>query len=130
VAGNVEAANSQAIKIDAFVPSIGVTASPPKIWPANGKTVQVTISGTITDSASGVDLTSGSYTTTDSYGLLEPSGTFTINANGTYSFTIQIDSTRAKKDPAGRTYVVTVQASDVAGRTTGNSASILVPLRK
>jgi hypothetical protein len=130
VAGNTEAAQSQAVKIDVAAPGVSISSDPPKIWPANGKLVTVTISGTVTDNASGPDVGSGTYSTVDSYGQLEPSGVFTIAPNGTYSFTIQIDSTRNKKDPAGRTYTITVNAADVAGYGTSNATVVLVPLRK
>jgi hypothetical protein len=130
VAGNSETTRSQAVKIDVATPSVSIASVPPKIWPANGKIISVTITGTVTDTGSGPDVGSGTYSTVDSYGQLQPSGVFTIAPNGNYSFTIQLDSTRNKKDPAGRTYTVTVNAADVAGHGASSSVSVLVPLHK
>lgn len=129
-AGNVEGAKNVNLKIDALAPSVTASAVPVKIWPANAKMVPVTITGTVTDSLSGVNLTSGAYSTVDSYGLVEPSGTFTVASDGSYSFTIQVESRRIKKDPAGRTYTVTVQASDRNGNQGTANTVILVPMTK
>ena len=40
---------------DTTAPVIEVTASPTRLWPANGRTVQVVASGTVADAGSGVD---------------------------------------------------------------------------
>src|SRR4029453_7065780 len=44
-AGNVEAARSLTLRIDQTAPAISLAADPSIIWPPNGKTVSVTISG-------------------------------------------------------------------------------------
>jgi len=64
--------------------------SPATLWPPNGKMVPVTITGTMTDPTSGVNLSTAAYAVTDEYGLVQPSGTVTLGPTGSYSFTIQL----------------------------------------
>lgn len=130
VAGNPEVPQTQAVGIDALAPTLTTTANPNRIWPTNSKMVTVTISGTVTDALSGPNTATGTYSTLDSYGFVEPSGTFAIAPNGTYSFTIQVEAMRNKKDTLGRTYTVTLHASDVAGNEASKSVDILIPFRK
>jgi VCBS repeat-containing protein len=92
---------------------VTASANPSKLSP-NGKMVSVTVSGKITDNLSGADTGSGSYSTADSYGLVQPAGSFSIASDGSYSFTVQLEGRRnSAKD--GRTYTITVNANDLAG---------------
>lgn len=129
-AGNIEVAHSEAVNIDGTAPSMTATPSKTRLLPANDKMVPVVISGTVTDGTSGVDLSSGSYSTVDSYGLLEPSGAFTVDPGGTFSFTVLLQAHKIKKDPDARTYTLTLQARDNAGNTTSTTVVVSVPNRK
>jgi Pro-kumamolisin, activation domain/Bacterial Ig-like domain (group 1) len=109
---------------DTTPPAITVSATPGMLWPPNGKMVEVTISGTIADSGSGVNGGTAAYAVTDEYGLVQPSGSITLDENGNYSFTIQLQASRLGTDKDGRQYTITVTAQDNAGN--GGSASTVV----
>lgn len=126
-AGNVEAIHSQVINIDATSPVLTAAANPSMLWPPNGKMLNITISGKVADSLSGVDTGSGTYTTVDSYGQVHPAGSFTIAANGTYSFTIQLEAKRNGQDKDGRIYTITINASDLAGNPCNATVTVTVP---
>src|SRR5207248_2664217 len=83
-AGNSEAANSLTVKIDGTPPAITAAANPANLWPPNGKRVPVVVSGKITDAASGVDAASATYAVVDDYGVVQPNGTLTVGADGSY----------------------------------------------
>jgi hypothetical protein len=70
--------------------------------------VPVTIAGTMTDSASGVDASTAAYAVTDEYGLVQPSGHINLGENSSYSFTIPLRALRNENDKDGRQYTITV----------------------
>jgi hypothetical protein len=53
---------------DTTFPLITVSSSPTTLWPPRGQMVQVTVSETITDIGSGVNLSSAAYFVADEYG--------------------------------------------------------------
>jgi probable HAF family extracellular repeat protein len=126
-AGNEEAPNSLNFKIDATPPALSVAANPSLLKPVNGpnkpKMVAVTVTGSAVDAASGVDPGSGQYSVSDEYGTVQPAGSFTIQADGSFSFTVMLEATLAKQDKS-RQYVITVSAADLAGNA--GSASTIV----
>ena len=61
--------------IDTTPPIVKVSADPTTLWPPNGKMVRVTISGTITDSDSGVNTRTARYTVVMSTGGYTRAGT-------------------------------------------------------
>jgi hypothetical protein len=95
--------------------TITIAATPETLSPSTGKLVPVTISGRITDAGSGVDPNTASYAVTDEYGRVQPSGSFTVGADGTYTFTIHLQTSVQGNDTDGRQYLVTVSAFDHAG---------------
>jgi hypothetical protein len=101
--------------VDRTPPTINVAADPSTLWPPNGRMIGVTVSGTITDTGSGVDQSSGTFTVSDEDGNVQPSGAITINADGTYSFNVQLQSARSGTDRNGRQYTVNVYVKDKAG---------------
>ncbi|HTC93457.1 MAG TPA: hypothetical protein VK699_08395 [Terriglobales bacterium] len=112
---------------DTTPPTITVAADPASLWPPNNKLVTVTVSGTMTDTQSGVNPNSGTFTVTDEYGTVQPSGTFTINADGSYAFTVQLEASRQGDDLDGRLYTITVQGSDNAGNAGSATTTVVVP---
>src|SRR5262249_41307653 len=83
--------------------------------------------GTIRDSLSGVDLTKATYVVSDEYGWVQPSGTFSVNADGTYSFTIQLQAQRDGQDQDGRVYTILVADLDQAGNKGTIRVVVTVP---
>ena len=64
---------------------------------------------------------------TDQYGKLQPSGSLTLSADGTYSFTVRLQASRLGSDVNGRHYTITVNASNNAGETGSQSGTVTVP---
>jgi len=116
------------IGTDSLPPVIFITAAPATLWPPNGMLVQVTVSGTITDAGSGVAPGTATYAVKDEYGLVQPSGHFSIvDANGRYSFVIQLQASRKDNDTDGRQYIITVGAQDKAGNMGSAFTRVIVP---
>ena len=126
-AGNVEATHTQTITVDETKPVLAAATDPSTLWPPNGKMVSVNVSGKITDNLSGVDPTKVIYAVSDEYGQVQPSGTFNVNADGTYSFTIQLEARRDGKDKDGRVYSIAVTDQDQAGNQGTTQTVVTVP---
>ena len=126
-AGNQEEAHQLTIRIDATPPTVTVALKPATLWPPNGKMVKVSVSGTITDATSGVDLTGVSFRVTDEYGSIQPRGPVTLGADGSYSFAVSLEASRRGIDLDGRVYTVTMSAQDQAGNTASTSRMVVVP---
>ena len=112
---------------DKTPPTIAISANPLSLWPPNGKMVPVTVSGTITDTDSGVNRSSGSFAVTDEYGTVQPAGPLTINLDGTYLFTVNLEASRKGSDKDGRQYTISVFAKDNAGNLGSSSIVVSVP---
>jgi hypothetical protein len=125
-------------------PLITATATPSTLWPPNGKVVRVTVSGSMTDTG-GVDAASGTYNVADSFGEADTKGTFTIQPDGRYSFTIGLTASnhqpnktdkadkrnqneRGGGKPATRTYTITVAAKDIRGIAATKAVTVTVPV--
>jgi hypothetical protein len=108
-------------------PVITLSASPKVLWPPNGRMLPVTISGTITDTGSGVNLTSAAYAVKDEYGEIQPTGAITVGSGGIYSFTVLLQASRLGTDLDGRRYTVTVRAKDNAGSGGSKTSAVTVP---
>jgi len=126
-AGNQEKAHQLTIKIDATPPAVAVAVQPATLWPPNGAMVNVAVSGTITDAASGVDLSSVSFGVTDEYGSMQPVGSVTLGPSGSYSVAVLLQASRLGTDLDGRLYTVTVGAEDNAGNTASTFSTVIVP---
>ena len=112
-AGNTETPRpSQTVKIDGTPPTMIATANPSTLWPADGRMVSVNITGTITDNVSGIDPNTAEFWVRDEYGKVQPSGPITINSDGSYSITIQLEAKRDDNDSDGRQYSVVIRAHD------------------
>src|SRR5437016_1331023 len=68
-------------------PSISYSATPNIIWPPDVKSVEVTVSGTVTPGTQAIPAGGITYAVTDEYGLAQPRGSFTADVEGSYSFT-------------------------------------------
>jgi len=106
---------------------IALSATPKVLWPPNGKMLPVTISGTITDTGSGVNLSRAAYSVTDEYGKVQPTGAITLGAGGSYSFTVLLQASRLGSDLDGRQYTITVRVSDNAGNAASQASVVTVP---
>ncbi len=109
-------------------PAESAAASLPTLWPPNGGLVADVISGTVKDQGdSGIDSASLKYTVADEYGTVQPSGSFTLQPDGTYSFTVMLEASRHGNDKDGRVYTITISASDNAGNPSSTSITVTVP---
>ena len=105
-----------------------ITASAPAtIWPANNKTVPVSVTGTVTDAGSGVDLTSVRFAVTDEYGAVQPTGAITVAANGSFKVSVPLLASRNATDKDGRRYTIAITAKDLAGNESSTSVIVTVP---
>jgi len=127
-AGGIFAAGTvYVLPLDFTPPILTATATPPALWPPNGKMVTVRVTGRITDEFSGFNPATATYATVDSYGEVQPSGSFTVNDDGTFSFGIQLQSRRNGKDKACRTYTITLNIQDLAGNWGRITLTVVVP---
>ena len=89
--------------------------------------VPVTISGTMTDSLSGVNRSSAAFAVTDEYGQVQPSGPVTVGSNGSYSFVINLQASRHGDDMDGRLYTITVSVRDNVENLGTATTTVVVP---
>jgi hypothetical protein len=87
----------------------------------------VTISGTITNTGTGCTVTSAAYAVTDEYGLVQPSGSIIVGADGGYSLIVPLQASRLGPDLDGRLYTVSVSATNNAGKTGVQAFTVIVP---
>ena len=119
---HIEATRTLLVKIDTVAPVVTAAANP-STAPKGPKPVNVTISGSVTDGVSGIS--SASFNVIDEYGTTQPSGPVTVQANGSYSFTLALPANRPGNDRDGHLYTIVVSAADQAG----NSASATTTFR-
>ena len=111
---NIEATRTLVVRIDTGAPLVTAAANP-STAPKGPKPVNVTISGSVTDAVSAV---SSSFNVIDEYGNTQPSGPVTVQANGSYSFTLALPANRPGNDRDGHLYTIVVQGVDQAGNST------------
>jgi outer membrane protein assembly factor BamB len=120
---NTEVPRSLVVNIDTVAPVVTAAANPATA-PKGPKPVSVTISGSATDALSGIN--SASYNVIDEYGATQPSGPVTVQANGSYSFTLSLPANRPGNDKDGHLYTIVVTATDQAGNTRTASATLRI----
>lgn len=101
------------------------TATPNTLWPPNGNFVPVSVSGNMTAGTSA--LAAETFSVVDSYGQDQPNGSVSLNAGGSYSFTIPLIAFRNGSDINGRTYTIYVIGQDTIGNVGVCSAIVAVP---
>jgi uncharacterized lipoprotein YddW (UPF0748 family) len=121
-AGTVTTANLQP---DITAPEITLTANPNRIFPPNGQSVTVTLSGGGSDTCSG--LASVSYVVIDEYGttLNIPARTLSGNSDS-WTDSLIVEASRRGDDSDGRLYRVTATIMDAAGNTSTATADIVI----
>ncbi len=124
-AGNTEAAKSQAVKVDAALPTLTIAATPTSVK-STGKPLTVQVSGKLSDTLSGIDLTGASYSVVDEYNRSKPSGAVTIAGDGTYRFSVTLEGNAEKRDSNGRLYTITTRGRDLAGNPATASVNVIV----
>lgn len=125
--GQVDVLLNNGQPLDTTPPVITLSATPTRLWPADGRLVTVTLSGTITDSGSGVNASTAEYAVQDEYGEVQPFGKITLDPAGNYSFTILLRAGRRDNDLNGRQYTIRVSAKDNAGNRGVRWARVTVP---
>jgi probable HAF family extracellular repeat protein len=107
-------------------PSVTCMATPNTLWPPNGKSVVVTVSGTITSDTT-IPPGGNTYAVIDEYGQVQPSGSIALSADGSYSFGVSLVASRNGNDQDGRTYTIVVSSRDTNGNNASCSAVVTVP---
>ncbi|HKP37753.1 MAG TPA: PQQ-binding-like beta-propeller repeat protein [Pyrinomonadaceae bacterium] len=122
-AGKIEVTRSVVVKIDSVAPVVSATANPSSAT-KGPRPVTVTVSGSATDAISGI--ASASYNVIDEYGLNQPSGSITVQANGSYSFTLSLPATKNGNDKDGHLYTIVVRGFDRAGNSTTATTTLRI----
>ena len=122
-AGNVEPVQTITVRIDKTPPTIACSASPNRLWPPNGRMVEINVTVAVSDKgagAAGFVLTS----VTSS----EPNGANDIHGFdvGTADTTGQLRAKREGSGP-GRVYTLRYAGNDVAGNVATCRALVTVP---
>lgn len=112
-AGNNPGAPRVMIRIDATAPSTQASVSgTPGVDGWYSAPVQVTL--TATDNLSGFGT------------VTQPSGSVTLQTNGSYSFKLNLPATRNTGDTNGHLYTITIQSSDLAGNAGSASTTVKI----
>ena len=123
--GTVEPAGSRTFMLDLSEPSVQLTADPSVISPPNGRMIDVSINGTGADSGSG--LAEVSYVVTDEYGMPLSIGTRTLSgATANWAELLAVEARRNGNDRDGRLYTIVATITDVAGRTSTATVTVVV----
>jgi hypothetical protein len=120
---HIEATRTLLVKIDTVAPVVTAAANP-STAPKGPKPVNVTISGSVTDGVSGIS--SASFNVIDEYGTTQPSGPVTVQANGSYSFTLALPANRPGNDRDGHLYTIVVSGFDRAGNSTTSTTTLRI----
>jgi probable HAF family extracellular repeat protein len=112
---------------DTTPPTVTASAAPSILWPPNGQTIPVLVTGSVSDAGSGVAPSTGRFHVTDEYGGLDVAGPVPIAADGTYSVQVPLVASRRGNDRDGRRYVIAISAADHAGNTGSASTIVTVP---
>lgn len=112
---------------DFILPIITASANPSSLWPANNKLVTVVVSGNMSDENSGLNFDSATYRVVDEYGLVQPSGSVSVEADGSFSIQVLLEASRRTRDKDGRRYTIIVEVRDLAGNLGSTKVKVIVP---
>jgi VCBS repeat protein len=112
---------------DSTPPTITLSATAKAFRSQKKKVVQIKISGTITDTGSGVNISSVTFAVRDEHEEVRKTGTIVLGTGGKYSLIILLGASRRGPDPDGRRYTVTVRAEDNAGNRASQKRVVIVP---
>jgi hypothetical protein len=87
----------------------------------------VKVKGTITDSASAIDLATPRFVVTDEYGLVHPTGPITLTAGGAYTADVPLMADRKGTDMDGRAYTIVVSGRNIGGLEGSATVIVRVP---
>jgi hypothetical protein len=111
--------------VDTTAPAVTASADRQTLWPPNHKSVTVTISGTVEDDSAIVDVF---LHVDDEYDELDGTYTVTLAGDGSFVVPVELVAWRNGKDRDGRTYVITVCATDEWGNFgCSGPVTVLVP---
>jgi hypothetical protein len=71
-------------------------------------------------------VSSAAYVVMDEYGQIQPSGSLTLDAHSSYTFTVALQDSRRGNDQDGRHYTIAVSAQDTLGNPGVTSATVTV----
>ena len=108
---------------DTTRPVITVFATAEVLRLPRRKIVRIEVSGTITDTGSGVNLNSLAFVVKDEDGKVQQTGAISLGAGGKYSFTVLLPVSRR----VSHRYAVTVRATDNAGNRASKTRVVTVP---
>lgn len=108
-------------------PSVTCAATPDTLWPPDGKSASVTISGVITPGTQVLPPAGTTYSVTDKYRQVQPSGGVSLDDGGHYTVAIPLVAARIGGEKDGRTYIINVLATDRMGNVGSCSALVTVP---
>jgi virginiamycin B lyase len=108
-------------------PSVSCMATPNTLWPPNGSSVPVNVSGIVTAGTSALAPGGTGYTVNDEYGQVQPSGSVALGSGGSYSFAVSLIAARDGNDKDGRTYTIVVNSQDISGKVGSCSSVVTVP---
>jgi hypothetical protein len=105
-------------------PTLSTTASPAVIWPPNGKTMAVTISGTVAPATNCSAPATVLYLVHDEYGELTSSTFMPVPVESSaFTFQVSLEASRRGDDLDGRLYTITLQTPDGGAGT----VAVIVP---
>ena len=113
--------------LDTTLPVITASVVPAILSPPDGRMVPVTVTGTISDAGSGVNLNTAQYAVHDEYGILHPAGKISPDATGNYSFTVLLRAARHPHDLDGRQYTIQISAKDYSRNLGVEKTLVIVP---
>jgi len=124
-AGNTSAPSTFTVTVADTTPPVIVETATPNvlIWSPNKIMTPVKVEGTITDAST----VTATYSIVDEYGTYSKSNVPITAVNGTYSFTVNLEAWRKGTDSDGRTYTITVTATDIKGNAASKSVVVKVP---
>ncbi|MBA3885339.1 MAG: family 10 glycosylhydrolase [Acidobacteria bacterium] len=114
--------------IDRDAPATTITADPAVIWPPNGQSVQVTVSGTATDVGTGVSWIT--FRVIDEYGEDEPEIAVVAAAGASsvsWQRSLSLTASRQDGDRDGRTYRIEATVTDGACNSSVFVTTVTVP---